>query len=129
MDSIADFLTIIRNAARAGKTECTAKWSNICFSIAEILQKQGYIKKTLESKDEKGFKQIKIVLKYVHGRSAITQIKRVSKPGCRQYTEKDKIPRILEGLGICILSTSKGVLSDKEAKKNNVGGEILCNVW
>jgi small subunit ribosomal protein S8 len=126
-DSIGDFLTIVRNASRAGKDTCKAQWSKIREGIAIILKDEGYIASYEIKGDVK--KEMVITLKYVDGIPAITGISRESKPGCRQYFEYRGIPRVLNGMGISILTTSKGVLKDTDCRAQKVGGEILCKVW
>ena len=127
-DSIGDFLTIVRNASTAGKDTCTAQWSKIREGIAAILKDEGYIA-SFEVSGEKAQKVITINLKYMGGVSALTGITRVSTPGCRMYYEYRNIPRVLNGMGISILTTSKGVLKDADCRAQKVGGEILCKVW
>ncbi len=126
-DSIGDFLTIVRNASRANKETCKAQWSKIREGIASILKDEGYIADYAVSGDVK--KEIVITLKYVDGVPAITGISRESKPGCRQYFEYRSIPRVLNGMGISILTTSKGVLKDADCRAQKAGGEMLCKVW
>jgi small subunit ribosomal protein S8 len=129
-DPIADYLTRLRNAMMAGHKVVEMPASNLRKNITKILQDQGYI---LSYKfEDEGHIQgvIKIALKY-HPKTkepAIRSLKRVSKPGLRKYVDTDSIPRVLNGLGIAILSTSKGVITDKEARKLNVGGEVLCYI-
>ena len=127
-DSIGDFLTIVRNASTAGKDTCTAQWSKIREGIAAILKDEGYIA-SFEVSGEKAQKVIIINMKYMGGVSALTGITRVSTPGCRMYYEYRNIPRVLNGMGISILTTSKGVLKDADCRAQKVGGEILCKVW
>lgn len=127
-DSIGDFLTILRNASTAGKDTCTAQWSKIREGIAAILKDEGYIA-SFEVSGEKAQKVITINMKYMGGVSALTGITRVSTPGCRMYYEYRNIPRVLNGMGISILTTSKGVLKDADCRAQKVGGEILCKVW
>lgn len=128
-DPISDFLTRIRNASLARKPECTAQQSKLKKAIAAILKDQGFIRGFEERNDERGHPQIVVQLKYVDGVPAITGIKSVSKPGCRIYFKSTEIPRVLGGLGIGILTTSKGVVNDRDARRNKVGGELICNVW
>ena len=127
-DSIGDFLTIVRNASKAGKDVCTAQWSKIREGIASILKDEGYIA-SFEVSGEKAQKIITINMKYMNGVSELTGITRVSTPGCRTYYEYRNIPRVLNGMGISILTTSKGVLKDSDCRAKKVGGEILCKVW
>ena len=128
-DSISDFITIIRNAYRARKPGCTGKYSNLHLSIARILQKEGYLRKVTETTDGKGHPAITVTLKYVDEVPALTGIRRWSKPGRRLYYKCDEIPRVLGGLGVGILTTSRGLLADREARRQNLGGELICTVW
>ena len=129
MDTIGDFLTIIRNASRARKVECIVAFSNMRKAIALVLKDQGYIAEVKESTSEAGFKTLIIRLKYVKGVPALNMLKRCSTPGARWYVNSQQIPSVLSGLGICILSTSKGVLTGGQAKAQSVGGELICKVW
>ena len=128
-DPISDYLTRIRNAIMANHRIVEIPASNIKKNITKILYEKGYI---LNYKFEDDNKQgiIKIALKYhpVTKESAITKLERISKPGIREYVRADKLPRVLNGLGIAILSTSMGLITDKEARKENVGGEVLCYI-
>lgn len=128
-DPIADYLTRIRNAAQAGKRVVEIPGSNLKKDITRILFEKGYI---LSYKFEDDGKQgiIKIALKYDRNskQPVIKELKRISTPGLRKYAGADNLPRVLNGLGIAILSTSKGVMTDKEARKENVGGEVLCYI-
>jgi small subunit ribosomal protein S8 len=128
-DTIGDFLTIIRNASSARKGTCTAQYSNMRIAIAAILKKEGYIYDFSESQDARGFKTITIKLKYVGNTPAITGIQRHSKPGRRLYYGCTEIPRVLGGLGVAILTTSKGVVRARDAREMGVGGEFVCKVW
>jgi small subunit ribosomal protein S8 len=128
-DPIADMLTRIRNAslARHDRTEVPA--SRLKAAVAEILKLEGYITDVRPS-EETTTKKLTIVLKYGRDRSsAIDGIRRVSRPGRRVYVTHDRIPRVFSGLGISILSTSRGLMSDREARRQKVGGELLCEVW
>ncbi len=129
-DPIADMLTRIRNANTAKHDTVDVPSSKMKVSIAEILLKEGYIK-NFEMVDVDGIKTIHITLKYGVDKNdkIITGIKRISKPGLRVYAGKDELPKVLGGLGIAIISTNKGVMTDKEARKENVGGEVLAFVW
>jgi small subunit ribosomal protein S8 len=127
-DPIADFLTRIRNASQAGKAEILAPYSKIKAEIARILKQEGYIS-NFDVDSTGKFPQLKLVTKFVNRTPAITGLKRVSKPGLRKYVGAQEVPRVLGGMGISILSTPKGVLSGREAKKENVGGELLAFVW
>jgi small subunit ribosomal protein S8 len=125
-DPIADLLTRIRNGKMAGKEYVEAPISKMKAEILRILKAEGYINGYAQQ-DER---TLRIHLKYSdEGDSVITEIKRISKPGCRVYCKKDELPKVLNGLGIAIVSTSKGLLTDKDARLANVGGELLCTVW
>ncbi len=127
-DPIADFLTRLRNAAGSTKPEIVAPYSKIKAEIARILKQEGYI--TNYEVDTKGkFPQLKVIPKLVNRISAITGLKRVSKPGLRRYVGATEIPRVLGGMGISILSTPRGIITGREAKKQNLGGELLAYVW
>ncbi|GER67246.1 30S ribosomal protein S8 [Weizmannia acidilactici] len=128
-DPIADLLTRIRNANTVRHEKLEVPASKIKREIAEILKREGFIRDVEYIEDNKqGI--IRIFLKYgANNERVITGIKRISKPGLRVYAKADEIPKVLNGLGIAIVSTSQGVLTDKEARKNNVGGEILAYVW
>jgi small subunit ribosomal protein S8 len=127
-DPIADFLTRLRNAGAARKEEVIAPYSKIKAEIARILKQEGYIS-NYEVDTTGQFPQIKVTTKTQNRISAITGLKRVSKPGLRKYVGSTEIPRVLGGMGISILSTPQGVISGREAKKHNVGGELLAIVW
>ena len=128
-DPIADMLTRIRNANSSKHESVNVPASKIKIEIAKILEKEGYIN-GFEIIEDNIQGMIKINLKYAQGKqSVITGLKRVSKPGLRVYASKDNLPKVLKGLGIAIISTSKGVMTDKEARKLNVGGEVLAFVW
>lgn len=129
-DPIADMLTRIRNANKMKFEEVSIPSSKIKESIAMILKNEGFINDFEVIKDN-SLMNLKVYLKYKgeDKKHVITGIKRISKPGLRVYSKKEDIPRVLGGLGIAILSTSKGILSDSDAKKQNVGGEVLCFVW
>jgi len=127
-DPIADMLTRIRNAVRINKSEVNIKASNICEGIAAVLKKEGYIE-DFDRIDDSRQGILRIALRYDQdGRSIINEITRTSKPGRRIYSSVDKLPHVLAGMGVAIVSTSKGVMSDKDCRQANVGGEILCTV-
>jgi small subunit ribosomal protein S8 len=133
-DPIADMLTRIRNAVRAEHPHVAMPSSKLKAAIAKILEEEGFIDRFEVIEDEnKGFKTLKIYLKYVgkrrHRKSVITDLERVSVPGQRIYAGKDEIPYVLSGMGICILTTSRGVMTGRQARSDGVGGEILCKVW
>lgn len=129
-DPIADMLTRIRNAPTAKHDTVTVPASKVKVAIADILVREGYVK-SYEIVENPVQNDILITLKYspVKGQKVVTALKRVSKPGLRVYAGADDIPKVLNGMGIAILSTSKGILTDKEAKAQNVGGEVLAYVW
>ena len=128
-DAIADMLTRIRNAYMAKHESVSVPASNMKKAIAQILVDEGYIKSFTVTEDGKQG-TIEITLKYGPNKSqVITGLKRVSKPGLRIYTDCENMPRVMKGLGIAILSTSKGIMTDKEARKANVGGEVLAFIW
>ena len=128
-DPISDMLTRLRNASAAGHDKVVVPMSSIKAKLAEVLKAEGFIKDFILHKDQvQG--SITLVLRYGPSREpAITGIKRVSKPGLRRYANKRQIPEVLNGLGIAILSTSRGVLVDRDAKAKGLGGELLCTVW
>ena len=129
-DPIADMLTRIRNANKAHFKSVNANMSRVNLNIAKVLKNAGYIAGYENVKDEKGYQILKITLKYPDNkRTVITDIKRISKPGRRVYVNADRIPKVLNGYGIAVLSTSRGVITDQEARELKVGGEVLCNVW
>ena len=124
-DPIADLLTRIRNGNVAGKTSVDVPSSKIKAEIARILKAEGFINNYSQND-----RNLRIYLRYTEdGERVITKIDRVSKPGCRVYCNKDNLPKVLNGLGIAIISTSKGVFTDREARQASVGGEVLCSVW
>jgi len=127
-DPIADMLTRIRNANRVGRRMVLIPTSKICSGIAHVLKDEGYIDAFDVIEDEQQG-QIRIKLKYgVNGDKVIHAIERASKPGCRVYRSVKDLPVVLNGMGIVVVSTSKGVMSDRQARENNVGGEVLCTV-
>mgnify|MGYP003326664336 FL=1 len=127
-DAIADMLTRIRNAGTAGHPTVMVPASNIKKAIAQILLDEGYITAFQCIEDNKQG-MIKITLKYAGRKPVISGIKRISKPGLRTYADKENLPKVLGGLGIAIVSTSKGVMTDKKARELGVGGEVLAYVW
>lgn len=127
-DTIADFLTRIRNAYAAKHKSVEMPCSNLKMAMASILKDQGFIADFTKVEDNKqGLLQIK--LRYHYGQPVIREIRRISKPGRRIYAGVDNLPRVRNGLGIAIISTPRGVMSDKQARRENVGGEILCTIW
>jgi len=126
-DPIADFLTRIRNGQAAGKAQVSMPGSQLKSAIAQVLKDEGYIS-DFSTAEEDGKPQLTIVLKYYEGRPVIEMIKRASRPGLRLYKGKSDIPSIQNGLGVAIVSTSKGVMSDRQARAAGEGGEVLCVV-
>ena len=127
-DPIADMLTRIRNANAAKHATVAVPFSRIKESIANILKNEGYIV-DYEIKEEGTKKDIVVTLKFVDGEEVVKGLRRISKPGRRVYSSVENLPKVLGGLGIAIVSTPKGVLTDKECRKHSVGGEVLCYVW
>ncbi len=127
-DPIADLLTLIRNACRAKKDAVDVPDSKMNREILNVLKGEGYIA-DFKALDTSKINLIRIYLKYKEGRSVIKNLKRISKPSLRVYRPTKKIPNVLRGLGIAIISTSKGIMTDKKARELRVGGEILCYVW
>ncbi|MFA6177012.1 MAG: 30S ribosomal protein S8 [Phycisphaerae bacterium] len=128
-DPIADMLTRVRNAAFAGKENVDVKASKICRGIAQVLLTEGYIEGFDKIDDATGQGFIKIQLKYAFdGSPVITEVKRISKTGKRVYLAVDKLPNVVNGMGIAVISTNKGVMTDKQCRAENIGGEILCTV-
>ena len=130
-DPIADMLTRIRNANVAMHDDVTMPSSKLKESLAEVLQKEGYIQSfRVDQEEGKPSKTLTIDMKYSEARErVITGIRRVSKPGLRVYTKADAVPRVLGGLCVAVVSTSKGLLTDREARRQRIGGEVLCYVW
>jgi len=128
-DPISDFLTRIRNAIKAEKKSVDIPASNLKIGVAEILKNANFIidYSVIETDSKKRFLSIK--LKYNGGISVIEGLKRISRPGIRRYTDAENLPRVRNGLGIAIISTSKGLLTDKQARSQNIGGEVMCEIW
>ncbi len=126
-DPIADMLTRIRNGQKAAKYSVEFRYSKVKHAVALVLKEEGYVL-DVEEIEEDNKPCIKVVLKYFNENPVIRLIKRISRPGLRIYKGADQLPRVLEGLGIAIISTPKGVMSDKKARKRGIGGEILCYV-
>ncbi|MCH2063143.1 MAG: 30S ribosomal protein S8 [Roseibacillus sp.] len=127
-DPISDFLTRFKNASRAGNDQFLAPFSKVKAEIARILKEEGYIW-NYEVDTSGKFPQLQVKTKFVDGTPALTDLKKVSKPGRRQYAGSQEIPRVLNGLGIAIVSTSKGIMTGAQARRQNVGGELLAFVW
>lgn len=128
-DPISDLLTRIRNGQAARLSSINSPGSKLRVSLLEVLKREGYIRDYSTSKNDNGSNDLTIELKYAEGQPVIREITRVSKPGRRVYSPINDVPRVYNGLGISILSTPRGVLSDREAREANVGGEILCRVF
>lgn len=128
-DPIADFITQIRNAVKVKKQTCTVPHSKMKVGIAGILKEGGYIRGFSETKGAGPRKNLTIELKYVDGQPAITELHRFSRPGRRRYFGADEIPKVLGGMGAGILTTSHGLMTDREARRQNLGGEMVATVW
>lgn len=128
-DPIADYLTRVRNSLKAGKKTVDMPYSKFKLAISEILKKSSFIEDFKVIETEGKFKMLSLKLKYNDGESVILGLKRISKPGIRRYVSNEDIPRVRNGLGISIVSTSKGLLTDKEARSLKVGGEVVCEIW
>lgn len=127
-DPIADLLTRVRNAVKAKKKTVDIPSSSMKRNLAEIMKASSFINDYNVIEDNKQ-NILRIQLRYIKGNSAISGLKRVSTPGLRVYAGKDNLPRVLNGLGTAVLSTSKGLMTDKQAKKESIGGEVLCHIW
>lgn len=127
-DPIADFLTRVRNAIKAEKKSVDIPVSKMKVGIAEILKKTSYITDYSVIENE-GKKYLSIKLKYNNGINVIEGLRRISKPGIRRYVKYDNLPRVRNGLGIAVVSTSKGLMTEKEARKLQIGGEVICSIW
>ena len=128
-DPIADMLTRIRNGLRMRHNDVRVKRSRVCLGIAQVLKDEGYIR-DFASIDDANQGEIRVDLKYGdRGEQVLQDLQRYSKPGCRVYRGVEELPKVLDGLGIVVLSTSKGVMSDRQCRQERVGGEVLCTVW
>jgi len=127
-DPIADMLSRIRNAQAVNKPEVVIPYSKIKMNLANILAREGYIKMA-EKIDDGGMAVIKVALKYLNGKGIVKELNRVSTPGRRVYTNKQNLPYVYDGLGVAIISTSKGLMTNIEARKKNLGGEIICEIF
>ena len=128
-DPLGDMLTRIRNGQKAGKATIISPASKLRASVLDVLKREGYIRGYQQGDDESGRIELRIELKYHEGHPVIREISRVSRPGRRVYSKVAELPRVYNGLGISILSTPRGVMSDNEARAANVGGEVLCRVF
>ena len=129
IDSIGNFLTVIRNGLMVQKRSVTVQYSKLKNEIARVLKEEGYIKDFGQVEDENKKQRLQIVLKYVDGESVIQHIDRISRPGRRDYKRVSGVEPVIGGLGIAILTTSSGVITDRDARKKGVGGEVICRVW
>jgi small subunit ribosomal protein S8 len=129
MDIVSDFITVIRNGSLAAKRSCLTRWSGLLEGIARVLKDNGLIRNFEKIDGGNNKFSLRIDLKYVNTVPAITEIHSVSTPGCRRYCGAGEIPSVLGGMGLVIMSTSRGVLSGFEAAKQGVGGELLCQIW
>ena len=127
-DTIGDFLTSIRNASQANKASITVQWSRLREGVANILVDAGYVASARKAERE-GLPVLEVTLKYVAGVPAITSIERISTPGRRIYAGYSSVPKVIGGMGVSILTTSRGVMTDAEARRQKVGGELLAKVW
>ncbi|MEK0437472.1 MAG: ribosomal protein [Verrucomicrobiota bacterium] len=127
-DTIGDFLTSIRNASQANKASITVQWSRLREGVAKILVDAGYVASARKAERE-GLPVLEVTLKYVAGVPAITSIERISTPGRRIYAGYSSVPKVIGGMGVSILTTSRGVMTDAEARRQKVGGELLAKVW
>jgi small subunit ribosomal protein S8 len=128
-DTIGDFITTLRNGSMATKPVVSVRHSKLRESIASILKHQGYLFDYIVKERSNGIKDLEIKLKFKGDQPALAGIRRESKPGCRRYYQYGEIPPVLGGLGISILTTSRGILTGNQARKQKVGGELLCSVW
>lgn len=129
MDSLSDLLTRIRNGVKAKKREVNIPSSRLGIEVVKILKEEGYVK-NYKVIDDKKQGVLNVTLKYAEdNRSVISGLKRISKPGCRIYCTKDSVPKVLDGLGLVVVSTSRGVLSGRACEEQGAGGEVLCSIW
>lgn len=126
-DPISDMLTRIRNASAVKKAEVVLPFSNVKLAIAKILKEEGLIENC--NKEDGGISGLKLKLKYINNQPAIVSIRRISKPGCRRYVSVADLPKVIGGKGIAVISTSQGIMTNKEARKRKLGGEIICEVF
>lgn len=131
MDNVADSLIRIKNSYISGRKEVVLSYSKLIVAICQVLKEEGYLVNFEVIKNDKNGRsmQIKVVLRYEDKKPVLTDVKRISKPGLRIYKGRNDLPRVLNGLGIAIVSTPKGVMTDKQARKEGVGGEIMAYVW
>jgi small subunit ribosomal protein S8 len=129
-DPVSDFLTRLRNAILVSKKQVSITYSKLKHNLAELLRNEGYINSySIANEDNLAIKSIVLDIKYQGSKPSIQGLKRISKPGLRKYSKAKYAPRVLNGLGISVLSTSQGLMSDRKARKSQVGGEVICQVW
>lgn len=129
-DPVGDMLTQIRNASRAGHEKLVLPGSKLKERIAAVLKDEGYLKDVVVHRAEKGSGELTVMLKYGPGRQpVINEIRRISRPGLRRYVPSDEIPRVLNGMGVALVSTSKGIMVDRDCRKQNIGGELICTIY
>jgi small subunit ribosomal protein S8 len=129
-DPVSDFLTRLRNAILVSKKQVSIPYSKLKHNLAELLRNEGYINSySIANEDNLAIKSIVLDIKYQGSKPSIQGLKRISKPGLRKYSKAKYAPRVLNGLGISVLSTSQGLMSDRKARKSQVGGEVICQVW
>jgi small subunit ribosomal protein S8 len=129
VDTLGDFLTIIRNGVLASKKQVVAPYSHLKYKVAQLLKDEGFIKDVLIEEDKSKHKQLRVLLKYIENESVIHEIKRISTPGRRMYESVAHLQPVIGGLGIAILTTNRGVMTNKQARRLLVGGEVICTVW
>lgn len=128
-DPVSDMLTTIRNGQMAKLAKVSTPASNLRKNILEVIKKEGFIRDYKEVEVRKNIKRIEIQLKYFEGKGAITEVWRESKPGLRKYAAADNLPKFRNGLGMAIISTSKGMMTDADARRQNIGGEVICGIF
>ena len=128
-DVIGDMITRIRNGLKAEKKTVLCPYSTMRENVLSVLKEEGFIEGYEKQEVRKGIDNLEIALKYFEGKPAINELKRISKPGCRVYSSKEELPRIFNGLGVAIISTSKGIMTDANARKQGLGGEVLCSLF
>ena len=129
IDVVGDFLTVMRNALKVNKRSAAVPSSNLKMEIARVLKDEGYIKDFAKVSDERGRESLTVTFKYVDGESVIHEITRISKPSRRIYKSVDNLKPVIGGLGVNILTTSKGIMTDKVAQQKRIGGELICTIW
>lgn len=128
-DVLGDMLTRIRNGLKANKKTVLCPFSTLRQNVLSVLQEEGFIEGFEKQSVRQGIDNIEIELKYFEGKPAIHEIKRISRPGCRVYAKADELPKVYNGLGIAVISTSKGLMTDAKARQDGLGGEVLCSVF